>query len=237
MKAVIMVGGFGKRLKPVTQVIPKPLLPLGDEEPILESTIRGLKKHNFNEIILCTNYKSYLFETYLGDGSSRGIKVTYSKEKKPLGTAGPLKLLENKLDEPFLVINGDILTNLNFEDFRKFHYSNKADMTIATKIVELPLRYGVVKTRNNKITNIEEKPIMKAEVMAGIYFLNPEIIKEIPKNEPYLMTTLIKKISNNKKLYRYQLNNCYWLDIGQMDDYEKTLNKDYKKILNAKNKK
>ena len=113
MKAVIMAGGLGERLKPFTEIIPKPLLPLGDKS-IIEILIQRLKDSGVTEIILAINYRSELFESYLGDGSKHGVKITYAKEEKPLGTAGPLSNIKDQLTEPFIVINGDILTNLNF---------------------------------------------------------------------------------------------------------------------------
>lgn len=134
MKAVIMAGGLGTRLRPFTQIIPKPLLPVG-EKSVLEITISKLKSQGFDEIILAVSYKSDLFESYFGNGAKFGVKTFYSKEKKKLSTAGPLLLIKKKLSEPFLVINGDILTNMDFGKLLKFHTKNKADLTLVTKLI------------------------------------------------------------------------------------------------------
>jgi NDP-sugar pyrophosphorylase family protein len=220
MKAVILAGGLGTRLMPLTKIIPKPLLPVG-EKSLLEITILNLKKFGFDEVILATNYKSDLFESYFGDGSKIGIKITYSKEKEPLGTAGPLLLVEDKLTEPFLVMNGDILTNMDFSKLIGFHKENSADFTVVSKKLEHPLHYGVVKTENNKVTAIEEKPVIESEINAGIYILSPNTLSLIPENKFFTMTELIKSLITNKNnVLRYQLND-YWLDIGHMSDYKK----------------
>jgi len=220
MKAVILAGGLGTRLRPLTQIIPKPLLPVG-EKSLLEITILNLKRFGFDEVILATNYKSDLFESYFGDGSKFGIKVTYSKEKEPLGTAGPLLLVKDKLTEPFLVMNGDILTNLDFSKLIGFHKTNSADFTVVSKIIEHPLHYGVVKAEDSRVTAIEEKPVIESEINAGIYALSPVALSRIPENRFFTMTELIKSlISNRNKVLRYKLDD-YWLDIGQMSDYKK----------------
>lgn len=219
MKVVILAGGLGTRLRPLTYVIPKPLLPVG-ERSVLEISINKLKEFDFDEIFIATNYKSHLFESYFGDGSNFGVKITYSKEKGSLGTAGPLRLLKDKLKEPFLVIYGDILTSLNFKKLMDFHIKNKADLTLVTKETYLPMRYGIVESEGNIVKDIEEKPDIKAQINAGIYFLNPNVVEEIPDSK-FNMTDLAKKlIKHGKKVMKYQLDD-YWLDIGQMQDYEK----------------
>jgi len=219
LKAVILAGGLGTRLRPLTYLIPKPLLPLG-EHSVLEISITKLKQHGVNEIFVATNYKSQMFEDYFGDGSKFGVKINYSREKEPLGTAGPLKLLMKHLQEPFLVIYGDILTSLNFQNLKEFHVKNKSDFTLVTKEAFLPVRYGIVESDGNMIKSIEEKPDIKNQINAGIYFLNPSVVDEIPDGF-FHMTDLAKKlIKQGKKVMKYQLDD-YWLDIGQMQDYEK----------------
>ena len=134
MKAVILAGGLGKRLRPFTEVIPKPLLPLG-EQSVMEVQILSLKRHGFDEIYVATNYRSEYVEAFLGDGSKYDVKLYFSRENKPLGTCGPLSLLKDKLTEPFVVMNGDILTKLNFTAFYDFATNHPADLTIGTKII------------------------------------------------------------------------------------------------------
>ena len=218
LKAVILAGGLGTRLRPLTEVIPKPLLPVG-EYSVLEISISRLKKCGFDEIFIATNYKSEMFEEYFGDGSRFGIKITYSNEREPLGTAGPLRSIKSMLDESFLVIYGDILTSLDFKKLKEFHINNNADFTLVTKEMHLPVRYGLIESIGNRVRHIEEKPDIKSQINAGIYFLNPSVIEYIPKGF-YHMTDLAKKlIQRGKKVLRFQLND-YWLDIGQMQDYE-----------------
>lgn len=231
MKAVILAGGLGSRLKPLTQIIPKPLLPIG-ESSILEITIQRLKSSGFKEIILAVNYKSHLFESYFNDGSRLGVKISYSKENKPLGTAGPVKLAEKQLTAPFLVMNGDILTNLDFAGLREFHIKNKADFTLATKLLKTPLHYGVVISKGETITKLEEKPMIESEINAGIYFVSPEVLKLIPEDSFYNMTDLIKRlIKEKKRVLRYVIKD-YWLDIGQMEDYHKAQSDIKKRFFN-----
>jgi len=219
MKVVILAGGLGTRLRPLTHVIPKPLLPVG-EHSVLEISINKLKECNFDEVFIATNYKSRLFESYFGDGSNFGVKITYSKEKETLGTAGPLRLLKDKLKEPFLVIYGDILTSLDFRKLMGFHIESKADLTLVTKETYLPMCYGIIESEGNIVKDIEEKPDIKAQINAGIYFLSPDVVDEIPDSK-FHMTDLAKKlIKQGKKVMKYQLDD-YWLDIGQMQDYEK----------------
>ena len=219
MKAVILAGGLGTRLKQFTEIIPKPLLPVG-ERSILEIIINKLKEHGFDEIFIATNYKSYMFESYFGDGSQFGVKITYSKEKEVLGTAGPLKLLKDKLNEPFLVIYGDILTSLDFKKLKDFHIKNKADFTLVTKENYLPISYGVIESEGNIIKNIEEKPTVKTQINAGIYFLNPDVIDYIPDGF-FHMTELAKElIKRGKKVMKYELKD-YWIDVGEKESYEK----------------
>lgn len=223
MKAVIMAGGLGQRLKPFTKIIPKSLLPVGNKS-ILEIQILNLKAHGASEIFLALGYKHDLFEAYFGDGSKWGICIHYSTEEKPLGTAGPLTLLRPLLDEPFLVMNGDILTNLNFADFAKAHHSSGAAVTVATKVITLPLRYGVIKHENGSIFDIEEKPSLSAEINAGIYCMNPEVVALMPCNTQVSMDALLREmIFNGYRISRFPME-AYWLDIGQMGDYEKAAN-------------
>ncbi len=219
MKAVIMAGGLGTRLKPFTHIIPKPLLPLG-EKSVLGVTVQKLKEQGFEEVILAVYYKSDLFEAYFGDGSKFGLKISFSMEKKRLGTAGPLLLLKQKLKDPFLVLNGDILTNMDFIRLKEFHTENNADLTLVTKKIQLPLHYGVVEKEANKILHIQEKPVVESEVNAGIYYMNPEVLDFIQPEQVFDMTELMKHlIAAGRTVVAYLLED-YWLDIGQMADYQ-----------------
>lgn len=220
MKAIILSGGLGTRLRPFTEVIPKPLLPIG-EKSILEIQIEHLKKHGFDEIFLATNYKSDYIENFFGDGSKYGVKLKISKEKKSLGTAGPVKLLEKELNEPFLVMNGDILTQLNYKDLYDFAVSVDSLLTISIKEIVTPFAFGNIFYDGDYVTGIEEKPDLRNKILAGVYIFKPEIFKLIPDNEYFGMDHLIKKmLSNNLPITKYEIKE-YWLDIGRVDDYNK----------------
>jgi NDP-sugar pyrophosphorylase family protein len=221
MKAVILAGGLGTRLRPFTEVIPKPLLPLGGKA-IIEHQIFTLRDAGVSEVFLATNYKSDLIEAFVGDGSKFGLPVRISREDVPLGTAGPLRLLAKSLDSPFLVMNGDILTNVSFRKFYTFALQQKSILTVATKIITTPFRFGNVTVDDSSaIVSVEEKPDFKLEVVAGLYCMDPQIFEFIPEGSYFGMDSLIKKLlSERKRIARFLIED-YWLDIGQVEDYGK----------------
>jgi NDP-sugar pyrophosphorylase family protein len=221
MKAVILAGGLGHRLRPFTEVIPKPLLPLG-ERSILEVQISALARAGAREVIVATNYKSQLVEAFVGDGSRFGVKIIISREQTPLGTAGPLSLVRDRLDQPFIVMNGDILTRMDFARFYEFGARQEADLTVGTKVITTPFRFGNVRVDDKEhIIDVDEKPEFVLEIVAGVYFMKPAIFRYIPDNEYYGMDTLIKRmIAADECVARYLISD-YWLDIGQVDDYSK----------------
>jgi len=221
MKAIILSGGLGTRLKPFTEVIPKPLLPIG-EKAVLEIQIEHLKNNGFDHIFLATNYKSEYIENFFGNGDKYGVKLTISKEEKPLGTAGPVKLLQNQLNnEPFLVMNGDILTLLPYRKLYDFACSKETLLTIATKDIYTPFQFGNIHTEGDFVTGIEEKPNIKTTILAGIYIFKPGILELIPDNTMYNMDKLIiNMLARGLPISHYPIQE-YWLDIGQVGDYEK----------------
>lgn len=230
MKAVILAGGLGSRLRPFTKIIPKPLLPIG-EKSVLEIQITNLKKSGFSEIFLATNYKSEYIENFLGNGSRYGVQLKISREKKPLGTVGPLTLLKNELKEPFLVMNGDILTLLNFRELYDFAIKIDTKLTVTIKEYLMPFAFGNMFYQGDYITSIEEKPDIKYKVLAGVYIFKPEIFELIPDDEYFGMDTLIHKMLNEKiPISKYEIKE-YWLDIGQVDDYQ-TAQEIYKEHFN-----
>lgn len=219
MKAVILAGGLGTRLKPFTMSIPKPLLPIG-EKSILEIQIERLKRFGFDQIYLATNYKSEYIESFFGDGANYGVELKISKEEKKLGTAGPLSLLKNELTEPFIVMNGDILSLIDFNKFYEFALEKKVPLTIAIKKVITPFAFGDIQFKDDFVTFIEEKPDLVNFVLAGIYVMTPEVFKMIPENKYYGMDQLIQRyLAENIRVAKYEMKE-YWLDIGRMDDYE-----------------
>lgn len=218
MKAVILAGGLGTRLRPFTEVIPKPLLPIG-EKSVLELQVERLKKHGFDEIFLATNYKSDYLERFLGDGSQFGVRLTVSRETEPLGTAGPLTLLQDRLTEPFLVMNGDILTLLDFSAFYQFAQQHGAWLTIAIRQHITPYAFGDIFFEGDRVTGIEEKPKIIKHILAGIYVMRPEIFALIPKQTYFGMDLLIKEmLRRGLPVIKYEMHD-YWLDIGQPADY------------------
>ncbi len=227
MKAVILAGGLGTRLKPFTEVIPKPLLPIG-EKAVLEIQIEHLKSHGFNEIYLATNYRSDYIENFFGDGSRYGVKLIISREEKRLGTVGPLTLLKSELSEPFVVMNGDILSNINFTDFYASAINRDSLLSISVKKIIMPYAFGNIYFKDDLVIGIEEKPDIITYALAGIYVMKPEILDFVPYNEFYGMDTLIKKmLADQMPISKYELKE-YWLDIGRIDDYE-LAQKDFQK--------
>jgi len=220
MVAVILAGGLGTRLRPFTQIIPKPLLPIG-EKSVLEVQIEHLKKHGFDEIILATNYKSQYIEKFFGDGSDYGVKLSISKEEKPLGTVGPLTLVKDRLTEPFLVMNGDILTLMDFTKLRNFAINNPSDLVVSIKKFVTPFRFGNILYDGDFVTSVEEKQDIVKQIVAGIYLMKPGIFKWIPDDEYFGMDTLINTMLENKTpVAKYNMHE-YWLDIGMEEDYKK----------------
>jgi len=220
MKAVILAGGLGSRLKPFTEVIPKPLLPIG-EKAILEIQIERLKKYDFDEIYLATNYKSDYIQNFFGDGSRFGVKLVISKEEMPLGTVGPVTLLRKELSEPFILMNGDILSAIDYKKFYDFAIANPAMLTIAIKKLVTPFEFGNILFSGDFVTRIEEKPDLINFILTGIYVMKPEIFSIIPQNTYFGMDKLIETMLHEKiPVAKYELHE-YWLDIGRISDYNK----------------
>lgn len=217
---IIMAGGLGTRLKDLTKEIPKPMLRIGNE-PILQHIVNNFKKYGFNKMFISVNYKAEIIENYFQDGYAYGTKIQYIKESKRLGTAGSIKLVENFIDKPFFVINGDIFTNLNLENMMGFHISNNFDITVGIRKHSFQIPYGVIKTNKSYITKVEEKPTIEYLINAGIYCLKSEIISLIPKDEYFEITDLINIcIKNGLKVGCYEIKD-YWMDIGRIEDYNK----------------
>jgi len=220
MKAVILAGGLGTRLRPFTEAIPKPLLPVG-EKSVMEIQIERLRDYGFDEIYLATNYKSQYIENYFGDGSRYGVKLEISKETKRLGTAGPLLLLKDELTEPFLVMNGDILTLVDFKKMYDFAMKQNSLLTVSVKKEITPFAFGNIDFDGDLVTNIQEKPDIEMFILAGIYIMKPDIFKFFPQDEYFGMDTLMLDMLDKKSPISKHLITEYWLDIGRVADYEK----------------
>lgn len=223
MKVLILAGGEGTRLRPLTFSIPKPLLPVG-KTPILEIILSKLKSQGFTDIVVAVGYKAELIKTYFGDGSKFGVDIKYIEEEEPLGTAGSLGILKEKFNikETVLLMNGDILTKLDFNKIVEFHNNNGADITVGIKKHEQKTPFGVITLDGNKIKDIKEKPTFTYDVSAGIYVLNPSVLDSVPKGF-FNMPNLIKDaISNEKKVLGYKINE-YWMAVEHMDNYEEAM--------------
>jgi len=214
-KVVLMVGGLGTRLRPLTEHTPKPMLQVGNK-PILETIINNFKRYGFVNIILSVNYKADMVEEYFGDGSRFGVNIEYVYENKRMGTAGALSLMREQLTESFFVMNGDLLTNVNFEHFLNFHLENNSCATMAVREYEHQIPFGVVSQQEGRITSIVEKPKERYYVNAGIYVLNPEVLKHIPQDTFYDMPTLFcDLLEEGREPVSFPIHE-YWLDIGQL---------------------
>jgi NDP-sugar pyrophosphorylase family protein len=222
LKAVVLAGGRGTRLRPYTTVLPKPLMPVG-ELPILEILIRQLKAAGCSEIILAVGYLAQLIQAYCGDGSRWGVSIRYSYEKEPLGTAGPLGLIEG-LDSPFLVMNGDVLTSLDFRQFYRFHLEHGTVATICLYKSIVKLNLGVIRLGElGKIVDYVEKPSLEYQVSTGIYAFNPDILSDIPKGGYLDLPDLVRSLIARNIPVRPFLFDGVWLDIGNPGDYEKAV--------------
>lgn len=219
MLAVIMAGGEGTRLKPFTTSIPKPLLPVGDT-PILEIVINQLKNEGFDRVIIATGYKGDIIKAYFQDGTKFGIDISYTTEEKKLGTAGALSLINGRINEPFLVINGDILTQLSLSSFMKYHNDNDACLTLGLVKYKMDIPYGIVETNGQIFEDIQEKPSYFFNIGAGIYGVSPEALDFLPYNKLMDFTKFVNILKrSNKNVICYKIEE-YWKDIGILEDFE-----------------
>lgn len=221
MQVIILAGGKGTRLKPFTNAIPKPLMPIGDV-PILEVVLRQLKAHGTERVVLAVNHLARLIEAFFGDGSRLGLKIVYSVEDEPLGTAGPLRLLEN-LDNDFLVMNGDLLTTIDYADLFERHLQSGAVATIATFQKEVKIDLGVLESNDGCFVDYIEKPTYNFTVSIGLYALSRRITQFIPGGEKFDMPDLILALHRAGEKVQCYAGDFQWLDIGRVDDYEKAV--------------
>ncbi|MBI3771287.1 MAG: nucleotidyltransferase family protein [Gammaproteobacteria bacterium] len=216
---VLMAGGLGTRLRPLTEKKPKPLLTIGNK-PILETIIENFVSQGFHKFYVCINYKGDMIREHFKDGSQWDASITYIEENKRLGTAGALSLIKDKIDLPFFVMNGDLLTKVDFVRLSEFHKQQQNTITMCVREYRYQIPYGVVSLDRHRITGISEKPIQYYQVNAGIYMLDHEIINDIPHNQFYDMTTLIEVIlAKNITVGSFPLRE-YWMDVGRVEDFE-----------------
>lgn len=219
LHAVIMAGGFGTRLLPLTEDMPKPMLPVGDR-PLMQHIVEQLRAAGIRRVNVTTHYRPDKIIEHFGDGQAFGVELSYVNEDRPLGTAGALGLLEAQT-QPMLVINGDILTQVDFRAMLEFHREHHADMTVAVRRYDLQVPYGVVESHGAQVIGVTEKPLLPFQVNAGIYLLEPSAQEWIPQNETFHMTDLVARLlANGRPVVCFPVRE-YWVDIGQLEDYER----------------
>lgn len=226
--ALIMAGGRGERLKPLTDATPKPLLKVGDK-PIIEHNIDRLNTYGIDDIWISVRYLGNQLVEYFKDGSEKALRINYVWEEIPLGTAGALALVEGLIHDHVLMMNSDLLTNIDFEDLYLFFEEQQADFAVACIPYQVNVPYAVMETRDKLVTGFKEKPTYTHHSNAGIYLMKREVLGFITKNKPFNATDLMEVlIQNNKKVVAYPLVG-YWLDIGNHEDFQKA-QQDIKKI-------
>ena len=218
----LMAGGFGNRLRPLTDKCPKPMLKIGDK-PILETVICSFIKAGFVNFYISTHYMPELIQAHFGDGAELGVNITYVHEESPLGTGGALGLLPKDLPEglPLIMMNGDVLTKVDFQRLLDFHITHDADATMCVREYEYQIPYGVINGEGNKITSMVEKPIQRFFVNAGIYVVSQRVIQSVPENYRIDMPTLLEQhMQERDNILMFPIHE-YWLDIGRMDDFNR----------------
>ncbi|HEX3032889.1 MAG TPA: nucleotidyltransferase family protein [Bacillota bacterium] len=217
---VLMAGGLGSRLRPLTDSCPKPLLKVGNK-PLLETIIENIRGYGFHKFYLSVNYKADMIEDYFGNGSNWGVDISYLHEDTKLGTAGPLGLLPEKPDKPLLVMNGDLLTKVNFQQLLEFHRAHQSAATMCVRSYDFQVPYGVAEISDNRLVGIKEKPVQRFFVNAGIYVLEPEALEQIGPNEVIDMPSLFERLIEAGQVTSAFPIREYWLDIGQINDFER----------------
>jgi NDP-mannose synthase len=222
VQAVILAGGKGTRLVPFTHVFPKPLVPLG-EKPILDTILRQLKHFGFTQVTLAVGYMAEMIETYVNHGKKYGLDITYSVEDEPLGTVGPLAQMHH-LDERFLVMNGDVITNLDYGDLFQFHKQRQGLVTVGTYEKHFKIELGIIHhTANSRITDYIEKPVHTFQVSMGVYVFEREVLQYIEPRKRLDFPDLVQRLlAQGRSVVSYPFEG-YWLDIGNHSDYEKAL--------------
>jgi NDP-sugar pyrophosphorylase family protein len=220
VKAVILAGGEGRRLLPYTTTFPKPMMPLGNR-PMLEILVRQLGANGMREIIVATGYLDEIIRTYFGDGSAFDASITYSKESRPLGTAGPLDLVRDRLVETFLLINGDVLADLDFARLARAHRERAADVTIVLARRSEMIDFGLVEIdEQQRFVAWNEKPVLSHLVSAGIYLVEPRVLAHLPADTMTNLPDFIVSLAAAGCTLRAYVHEGYWLDIGRPADYE-----------------
>lgn len=233
MKAVIQAGGKGTRLRPHTLVLPKPLMPVGDL-PVIEMLLKWLRRNGIKKVCITIGYLGHLIRAVCGDGSQWDIEVVYSKEPEPLGTVGPLRLIRGQLHETFLMLNGDLITDLELGAFIGFHRQHGGLVTVAATKKKIKVDLGVIESNSARITAFREKPTMELYASMGIYCIEPSILDLIPKNIPFGFDDLMSQmLERDLPIYMYE-HDGVWMDIGREEDFmraQEVFRKNHNSIL------
>ncbi|WP_046867449.1 sugar phosphate nucleotidyltransferase [Microvirga massiliensis] len=220
MKAIIQSGGKGTRLRPYTMVLPKPLMPVGSK-PVLELLLNWLRRNDTREVYITTGYLGHLIRSFCGDGRQWDMVIHYTEEPEPLGTIGPLSLLRDKLDSTFLVVNGDVLTDLSLSAFAQCHRRHGGPLTVATSNRSTKMDFGLLEESGGRITQFKEKPILTHAVSMGAYCMEPEVLQYIPRSVPFGFDDLILCMLGRGVPVHAFKHNGLWLDIGRVEDFQR----------------
>jgi len=215
---VIMAGGLGMRLRPLTDHMPKPMIPVGGK-PMLEWILTAASEDGFRNFVLAVNYLGEQIEEYFGDGKDFGVEITYVKEEEPLGTAGALSLLSKEQTDSVIVLNGDVLMQARLSEMLEFHRAEKADMTLGVKVLDTQIPFGVVSLQGSYVEEIREKPVYRDYVNAGIYVMEPQILRTIPRMSHLDMPDLISQVLADRRVLAFPLHES-WIDLGRRSDLE-----------------
>ena len=226
---VLMAGGLGMRLRPLTNDIPKPLLPVGNK-PLLQTILEGFVDQGFTRFMISVNYKAETIKAHFGDGSPWNVAISYLEEDEQLGTAGALRLLPERPEAPFVVMNGDLLTKVNYRHLLSFHKEQDARATMCVREYEYEVPFGVVELSENRVTNVDEKPLVRSFINAGIYALDPDVLELIPPDGKYDMTTLFQTLAGSSMNTAAFPVREYWLDVGHAEDLARA-DGEYRKVF------
>jgi NDP-sugar pyrophosphorylase family protein len=226
MKVVVQCGGKGTRLRPYTMVLPKPLMPV-NSMPVLELLLKWLRRNDVRDIYITTGYLGHLIRSFCGDGRQWSMNIRYTTEKQPLGTIGPLSMLRDELDSTFMVINGDVLTDLSIGAFAACHHRNGGLVTIATSVRETPLEFGVIGASEGRVNTFQEKPSLSNLISMGIYCMEPEVLEYVPEGVPFGFDDLMHCLLGRQKHVHTYRHEGLWLDIGRVDDFQSAQSLDW----------
>lgn len=226
MQVVIQCGGKGTRLRPYTSVLPKPLMPIG-ARPVLELLLKSLRRYGLEEVFITTGYLGHLIQSFCGNGHQWGINIHYTTEPEPLGTVGALALLRDRINDTFLMLNGDVLTDLDLRKFTACHRAHGGPATIATSLRSTRMDYGVIEDADGEVTRFLEKPLLQHRVSMGVYCMEPSVISLVPPGTPFGFDDMVFGMMSRQLPVHTYHHNGLWLDIGRVEDFQKAQDLDW----------